>query len=233
MVKPRSSAEATYIALRHRLLEGHYPAGFALRETELAEEFSTSRTPVREALRLLAAERLVEFEPNKGAKVAPWTGVDLRRIFGLRQRLEGYAAAKAADQISAGEIQKLERLCEEMEEANGQSPQRFQEIAVLNNTFHGIILEVGSDSRLVAIVADLVEISLVRQTFAHYDAEQLHRSFAHHRELVAAFRYKDSEWAESVMSAHIFSARAVLTGIADCLGEQAGAPKVSPVRVFE
>lgn len=192
-------------------MESHYTPGTPLREADLARDFGVSRTPVREALRRLEAEGLVEYQPNKGARVAPWANIDIYNTFGLRQRLEGYAAFQACGMIDEGGIDKLASLCDEMEQAAGSgSPQRFQEVTSLNNAFHRIILEAANDSRLIELMAAVVQVALVKHTFERYTPSQLARSFAHHRELVAAFRYRDRGWAESVMSSHVFHARAVL-----------------------
>lgn len=206
-----SSSTNVYGVLRQRLVQGGYPAGAPLREVELAGELGVSRTPVREALRRLSAEGLVHIEPNKGARVAPWIDADLRSTFRLRQRLEGHAAARSAELISEEGIARLEDLCERMESAaRGTSPTRFEDIAMLNHDFHRVIIAAANDGRLVEVMAAVVQVALVRHMFERYNGEQLQRSFAHHRELVAALRQRDPEWAEAVMSAHIFHARAVL-----------------------
>lgn len=206
-----SSSSIAYSVLRQRLMESVYKPGTPLREIDLAKELGVSRTPVREALRRLSSEGLVEVVPNKGARVAPWNNIDIFTTFGLRQRLEGYAAFQAAELIGDGEIEKLGSLCDEMDEVTiVQSPKRFQELTLLNNSFHRIILEAANDSRLIELMAAVVQVALVRHTFERYTPIQLLRSLAHHRELVAAFRYRDPDWAEAVMSSHIFHARAVL-----------------------
>jgi DNA-binding transcriptional MocR family regulator len=79
-----TAVERAYEAIRGGIFSGDHPAGSRLREEELAERIGVSRTPVREALRRLDAEGLVEFMPNRGAHVASWSEDDLREIFGLR-----------------------------------------------------------------------------------------------------------------------------------------------------
>lgn len=206
-----SSSSAAYSYIRQRLMESYYSPGTPLRELDLARELGVSRTPVREALRRLSSEGLVEIQPNKGARVASWTNTDIFSTFGLRQRLEGHAAHQAALMIEDSGIDKLEELCAKMDEvAASQSPKRFQEVTLLNNAFHRIILESANDSRLIELMAAVVQVALVRHTFERYTQSQLQRSLAHHRELVVAFRHRDPNWAEAVMSSHIFHARAVL-----------------------
>ena len=79
-----SAAEKAYEAIRDGIVGGELPVGGRLREEELAGTIGVSRTPVREALRRLDAEGLVEFSPHRGAQVASWSDQDLDEIFGLR-----------------------------------------------------------------------------------------------------------------------------------------------------
>src|SRR5690348_976966 len=83
--------------LRERILGGEYTPGERLAEVELAEKLGVSRTPVREALRRLAAEGLVDITTNKGARVIDYPRQDLERIFEIRARVEGLSARVAAE----------------------------------------------------------------------------------------------------------------------------------------
>src|SRR5262252_4091467 len=92
--------------LRERILGGEYAPGERLGEVELAAKLGVSRTPVREALRLLAAEGLVELTPNKGARVVEYPHTDLVYIFEIRARVEGLAARAAAQSASMADIDR-------------------------------------------------------------------------------------------------------------------------------
>ena len=111
------AAQRAYEHLRARLLAGEFPAGSRLPEEELAAAAEVSRTPVREALRRLHAEGLVEFVPNRGAHVASWTERDLDEIFGLRALLESHAAELAAPRISGADLGRLSALQDQMDAA--------------------------------------------------------------------------------------------------------------------
>ena len=89
-------ASEAYEKVRGRILSGELGDGVRLGEEELAEALSISRTPVREALRRLAAEGLVELLPNRGARVPRWDESDVNDIFDLRAVLESHAAGRAA-----------------------------------------------------------------------------------------------------------------------------------------
>jgi DNA-binding GntR family transcriptional regulator len=207
----------TYDEIRGAILRGRYPTGTRLPEEELAQAFGVSRTPVREALRSLHAEGLVEFIPNRGAHVATWTHADLQEIYDLRALLEGRGAELATPRITDEAIEHLRVLAAGMEalvpssDRSERSDEHVQDrISELNNEFHQAILQAAGSRQLVALVSNVVHVPLVRRTFRRYDAVALARSFAHHRDLIAAFEARDPLWAGSVMRTHVYAARAVL-----------------------
>lgn len=207
------AADVAYESLREMILSGGAEAGSRLGETELAASLGLSRTPVREALQRLGAEGLVEVLPNRGARVVRWTAEDLEEIFELRARLEPYGAARAARRgLSPARLDELERLCDAMERAVGTRD--FRGLAALNDELHSAVVEASGNGRLPALVASVVHVPLVLGTFERYDAAALARSMGHHRELVAALRARDPEWAESVMRSHIRAAADHLIGAA-------------------
>jgi DNA-binding GntR family transcriptional regulator len=89
------AADRAYSALRGGILDGRYGSGARLGEIEVADELGLSRTPVREALRRLGSEGLVEVQPRRGARVRAWSTQDLEETYELRALLEGLAARRA------------------------------------------------------------------------------------------------------------------------------------------
>ncbi|WP_245976380.1 GntR family transcriptional regulator [Amycolatopsis palatopharyngis] len=205
------AVDRVYSALRDGILEGRYTAGTRLGEAELAEITGSSRTPVREALRQLEMEGLVEVLPHRGARVAEWTAEDLEEIYDLRTLLEGYAAARAASRIKAKDIDRMDELCGLMEEAAAAGPhQDLDRVAECNAEFHEIVRSAAASTRLVTMLNAVVQLPLVVRTFHRYSLDDLARSAAHHRDLVAALRIGDRAWAESVMRSHVLAAKSVL-----------------------
>ncbi|MFI6520308.1 GntR family transcriptional regulator [Spirillospora sp. NPDC050679] len=201
---PRA-ADTAYAELRRMILSGDAAAGSRLGEAELAEALGLSRTPVREALQRLNADGLVEVLPHRGARVVRWTAEDLEEIFELRGLLEPYAAARAARRgVPAEALAELSACCEAMEAAAAGGD--FGRLAELNDRFHGRVIALSGNGRLPGLLTSVVHAPLVLGTFRRYDAAALARSMAHHRELVAALRAGDPEWAEAVMRSHIRSA---------------------------
>ena len=191
-----------YSTIREKVLSGELTGGQRLREDELATMIGVSRTPVREALRSLAAEGLLRYERNRGVSVESWTLQDLEEVYGLRSLLEPYATSLAA---TSGELDivELARLADEMDEAVIQPRLDFNHITEINNLFHDTIMVGSGNQRLRALVNSIIQVPTVRRTFAQYSPADLRRSAAHHRELVESLRSGDAEWAESVMRAHM------------------------------
>jgi DNA-binding GntR family transcriptional regulator len=205
--------EDALVRLRAAILGGELHAGARLGEVELAEQLGVSRTPVREALRRLATEGLVELLPNRGAYVTEWSAADLEDIYELRATLESHASRRAATRITDEEIAELERLCDLMEACSRDgSEEALDRLADRNADFHRLILDAAGSTRLTTLVAAVVQVPLAIRTFHRYSPGALRRSAGHHRELTEAFRARSPEWASAVMQSHILAARSVLLG---------------------
>lgn len=202
------AVERAYSRIRSAIVDGEFPPGMHLEEEGLAESTGVSRTPVREALRRLAAEGFVEFVPHQGAFVPTWTEADHHEIFDLRAVLESFGARLAARRVSPAALDELRSLTAGMEEAaRSHRPDRMDDVADLNNRFHGAVLTASGNRRLRQLAQATVAMPLVLRTFQKYSAERLERSLAHHREIVDALAAHDESWAEAIMRTHILSAR--------------------------
>ncbi|SHN43584.1 GntR family transcriptional regulator [Cryptosporangium aurantiacum] len=196
--------------LRTRILGGEYLPGERLGEVELAEALGVSRTPIREALRKLSADGLVEITPNKGARIVEHPRADLDAIFGIRAHVEGLAARTAAQRASTEDIDRLEEIATELEKHSDAG--RLAEVYRLNAEFHGRINGLSHSAVLTGTVSQLIHASVLFRTLHAFDEAARRRSCAHHHEIVAALRARDPDWAEAVMHAHLYSARASLLG---------------------
>ena len=206
-----SAVEKAYSEIRARIISGLLPQGARLIEEDLAVDVGVSRTPVREAVRRLAQEGMVELTPNIGAVVAKWSVDDLVQLFDLRATLESSVAALAAERISDATVATLRTLARTMEVTLNEGGSQFLErIAQLNDNFHKTILAAADSPRLSRLMGQLVELPIVLRTFNCYSEDQLRRSLGHHIELVAAFEVRDPVWAEAVMKAHVLSAKHAL-----------------------
>lgn len=205
------ASDVAYSAIRQGLSAGRWAPGSHLRESELAAELGISRTPVREALRRLASEQLVSFEPHLGVRVAGWSHQDIEEIFALRVELESFAAGQAARHATQLQVAELRELAKQIERAafGGEEPD-YVAITELNNRFHSLIVTSAANQRLVSLVVQLVEIPLVVRTFTRFDRQELARSVSHHYDLVEAIDGRNADWAVAVMRAHIHAGRQVM-----------------------
>lgn len=218
MADQSSSAQrAAYQALRDRIGAGSLPPGAWLREAALAESLGMSRTPVREALRALAAEGVVEVVRHRGARVTPWTAEDIDEVYRLRALLEGYGARLAARAASPEDVGRLARLADAFEESlrAARPGGSFDAAVACNNDFHRAVLEASGSSRLGALLGVISSVPLVQQAFQHYTDDDRRRSVLQHRDVVTAIQRRDEDLAETAMRTHILAARYSAAHVAD------------------
>jgi DNA-binding GntR family transcriptional regulator len=216
-----TSAERVLHALRELILGGELTPGARLGEVELADRLGVSRTPVREALSRLAAEGIVEIQPNRGARVATWSVAELEGVFDLRSAIEPRLTAYAAPNATPADVEELDDLARRMVDVGCPGPARDLDALVpLNRAFHDRLVVLADHPTLATALAGAIHPPIVLRNFHAYDPASLQRSLAHHVEIVAALRAGDATWARAVMTAHIHNARTVMVraAIAAALG---------------
>lgn len=217
MTSRHSAARAATDRLRDAILQGDFEPGQHLAEVDLADRLHMSRTPVREALRALAAEGLVELRAGRGAVVVDLRDESVEALFDLRIRVEGMAAARAARRIGDAQLERLQGFADRILDivtATDASPDAddLAEIYELNALFHGLIIDASGSRAATRTFRELIHMVVLMRTYQAFDGAAMSRSAAHHVELLAAFRARDPHWAEAVMTAHLLSARASLLG---------------------
>lgn len=210
-----TSSERAYSFIKQCILEGKFGSGERLPEDRIASELGVSRTPIRDALRMLLAEGLVTNAPNSGARVAAWSEDELSEISQLRVMLEGFAAELAAAKITREELDELAQLSAKMENgARSGTTDGLSNMSEANLAFHRKIVLAAGNSRLLYALEPLWHFPVVIRKFAMFTPERLERSLSHHREILEALRERDAGWAGSIMRTHIQSARAADTTLA-------------------
>lgn len=205
------AVDKAYRTVKDGIISGRYPGGARITEQEVAATAGVSRTPVREALRRLQSEGLVDFTPNFGAVVTVWTEADSDEVFELRAMLEAYGARRASRHASDQQLARLRELAEaQYRESIERRSGYLDRISEINNQFHHALQEAAASPRLTRVLSSLIEAPLVMKTFHVYTPEDLTRSAQHHLELCRALELRDAEWASSVMSSHIHAARGAL-----------------------
>lgn len=197
------AADRAYHFIRGEILSGAMTPGEQLREEALAEACGVSRTPVREALRKLEVENLIQRSDSQRSFVATLSVDDIAESFALRAMLEGHAAARATERIKPAQLATLaEHNLAIRIAVSGETPD-IDAFIEHNRGFHAVVTDAAGSERLTRLLASIVEQPVVLRTARRYDRAQLERSAAEHEELVLAFRHRDPEWAKAVMIGHI------------------------------
>jgi DNA-binding GntR family transcriptional regulator len=194
-------AEELRLQLADEIVRGALPPGAPLDETDIARRFSVSRTPVREALRQLAASGLVEARAHRGAVVARPTLERLNGMFEAMAELEALCAGLAAERMTAVERARLEAIHEELRVlSHAGNPERFHEV---NERFHNAIYA-GSQNDYIAemTLATRVRVQPFRRA-QFRNLGRLAKSHAEHDRVVVAIMRGDRNGAANAMRAHI------------------------------
>jgi DNA-binding GntR family transcriptional regulator len=197
-----SGAQVVYDALRQRISSHELAPGKRLHETELAASLSVSRTPLREALRMLLAEGLVRQLPTGGMVVAPLDSGDMRELYVVRAALEGVVAREACDRLADEDAAELERLLDQMQllvEYPG-------EVHRLGNLFHGRLLQVSGNRRAQQLLDQLRGHLARYQAISTRGESRRHDAVTEHRRIFEAVRARDADAAERLMREHIMAA---------------------------
>lgn len=224
-----SNVQKACAAIREAVASGRFAGGDRVREVVVAEMAGVSRTSVRQALALLAAEGYVELRPNRGAVVVDWSEDNLLQVFDLRALLESYAAGQGAQHASAEDVAAMRADVAEFERLvrrRGSPETRL--IAEANNRLHRRIIAAAGNPRLPTLLAAVVHVPIERQTFARYDRAALERSAQQHRDIVEAIARGDAPWAEATMRAHIHAGKQAIFGTAGAAARAAEPIRTEP-----
>lgn len=207
-------------AIREAIVTAQYEPGQKLSETVLSEHFKVSRTPIREALKQLEREGLVEIIPRVGTCVSKPTEKELNELFTLKEVMEGLAAGLFAENGSADEIIKVQKAVADMERAIETSDNKLYVEA--NGVFHEAILEGADNSKLSFMLNMLLnQIPYNRYVFLTIENPvRREKSLMEHKSILVAIEKGDSAQAEQAMRDHVrASGKQLKKGIEKKLGQ--------------
>ncbi|MEM7567808.1 MAG: GntR family transcriptional regulator [Pseudomonadota bacterium] len=206
----RPAGARAYELIRRDIVTGALAEGERLTEQRLAERTGLSRTPVRDAIRRLEHEGFVERGQGYSTRVARFPEDELDQIFQIRERLESYAARRAAEMASREQIANLRALADLMSQHTPpRTPEAFEILSRANEDFHRTIHDAARSPRLSALLSMALDVGVVARTYKAYDERDLKRSARHHHEIADAIAARAPDWAASVMASHILAAQAV------------------------
>ncbi|MEU6663162.1 GntR family transcriptional regulator [Streptomyces sp. NPDC046821] len=188
--------------LRDRIVDGRLGPGKRLIEQELANEFSVSRIPVREALRMLQAEGFVDSVPRRGVVVSQLSRSDLESLFDVRSALEVLAFRQAAENATARDIKRLEQLLERARRATEKGDRK--KVKQTNIEFHETVVQIAGNRFLTSALEPLN--GRLRWLIERSDEHE--RQCADHAALLEAIADHDADRAAASALAHVHIGRA-------------------------
>ena len=195
---PRALYEEVAELLRQRIFNRELAPGGWIDELKLAEEYGISRTPLREALKVLATEGLVTMKVRRGAYVTEVSERDLSDVYHLLAVLESDAAGVVATQASAEQLGDLQALHTKLEAATGDREEFF----AINERFHMRLLEIANNRWRDHMVADLRKVMKLNRHNSLLKSGRIDESLAEHRAIMQALLARDAAATAQRMREH-------------------------------
>jgi DNA-binding GntR family transcriptional regulator len=195
---PRALFEEVAEQLRQRIFRRELAPGSWIDEVKIAQEFGISRTPLREALKVLAAEGLVTMKVRRGAYVTEVSESDLADVYHLLSLLESDAAGVVAQKATDAQIEELRALHKELEAATGNRDKFF----AVNERFHMRILEIAGNRWRDQMVADLRKVMKLNRHNSLLKTGRVKEAMLEHRAIMEALTKRDAKSAVKRMQEH-------------------------------
>jgi DNA-binding GntR family transcriptional regulator len=189
--------------VRELIRDGRLKKGDKIAEKEICDLLGISRTPLREALRVLSSEGLIVMVPHRGAHVAEPSMQEIRQMFEVMAILEGTCARVAAEKMTDAQLRKIERLHEKLETHYRAGD--HEKYLKVNHDYHVLIQKMSGNKVLDEVVNGLRQKILLYRYRQLYQPDRFDASMKEHRDLFEAFRARDAQRAEQVMKAHLMS----------------------------
>lgn len=191
--------------VRERILKGEYEIGEKIKENQIATELRVSRTPIREAFKLLENEGLIDYIPNRGCFAKGFTQQDVDDIYAVRAALEELAIKWAVERITPEEIAALEEECDLMEFYTKKKDKK--KVLELNSSFHEIIYASARSRFLAQVLRSYKEYIDKTRKAIFYEQEYLEAILAEHRRIFEAVRERNQTKAVTAMREHLSSSQ--------------------------
>ncbi|TXT39107.1 MAG: GntR family transcriptional regulator [Comamonadaceae bacterium] len=199
---PRALYEEVAELLRQRIFSRELEPGSWIDELKIAEAYGISRTPLREALKVLAAEGLVTMKVRRGAYVTEVSERDLADVYHLLSLLESDAAGVVATAASEGQLRELQVLHQELELAATPDKQDRERFFEINERFHMRLLEIANNRWRDQMVADLRKVMKLNRHNSLLKSGRIQESLNEHRALMQALVAKDRDLCQKRMQEH-------------------------------
>jgi DNA-binding GntR family transcriptional regulator len=203
--------DVVFNTLREAILRGDLKPGERLMELQLAAKLGVSRTPIREAIRMLEQEGLAVTVPRKGAEVAKMTLKDMEDVLEIREALDELAVTLAIRKISPEQLERLREVKKEFEEKTKSGD--VKQIAESDVKFHDVIYEAADNPKLVGIISNFREQAYRYRVEYLKDANSYPVLIREHEAIVEAIETKDSGKAAQAMHEHVANQALAVTAM--------------------
>lgn len=197
-----------YQILKDDICEGRFAPGQWLQETELAEHLCVSRSPIREALRQLAADGLVVEIPNKGVFVKEFTARDIEEIFDMRVLLEDYAIGKLQHNLTTADIGRLIDCLNEMERVHARKDLRAY--TDMDAKLHSMLIELCGNSLLETMYGRIHSLNQQFRIYSLTSTQRFNESMEEHRNIVHCLLTNNAEEARALNKQHLQLAKDII-----------------------
>lgn len=193
--------DVVFNTLRNAILRGELKPGERLMEMHLANKLGVSRTPIREAIRMLEQEGLAVTIPRKGAQVAKMTEKDLQDVLEIRDALDELAVSMAAERMTPDQLDELKASMHEFEAATRSKDVRA--IVEADEAFHNVIYRMANNPKLELIVKNLRE-QMYRYRYEYVKGSaSYHQLIEEHVAIIEGFEKQDSDYVRKIMHTHL------------------------------
>ncbi len=200
-IRRRTLHEDLTIMVREMIVSGQLLPGSKIPEKELCDHFGVSRTPLREALKVLAIDGLVTLEANRGARITPITRQDLEEVFPVMGALEALAGELACRNINDAEIEALQRLHDQM--VSYYHSGSLKEYFAINEQIHEAILTAARNATLTAQYRTLAARMRRGRYMANMTAARWKQATSEHEQIMQALSERDGEALSSILKKHL------------------------------
>jgi DNA-binding GntR family transcriptional regulator len=200
---PSDEKASIHAAIRQAILDGEYAPRQRLIESDLCERFGAGRFAVRSALQDLASQGLVEFEPNRGARVREISIAEAIEITEVRRVLEALLAARAAERVTRVDIANLRRIAKDMRKAVEQN--ELLHYGELNLKLHATIRQIAEHGTSARLLGQLRDLTVRHQFSLSLVPGRPSVSLPQHEAIIEAVTARDPKRAEVAMQAHLDS----------------------------
>ena len=201
LLSPRPLYEEVAERLRTSIFSHEFAPGSWIDEQAIAKEYGISRTPMREAIKILAAEGLITMKMRRGAYVTEVSKSDLSQIFTVLALLEGQACRETALKASEGQLEALDSIHMKLERA--AADRDLEQFFAINQSFHDKLQEISNNPWMKRVIDDLRKVLKLQRRDSLSKRGRLESSLIEHRKILSALLARDADLSEKLMKEHL------------------------------